>query len=124
LRSASSAPYCYRVHRADKPRFVGMGFTVDSRVDLEKLTRLPGAGGIERASHPGGGERVVMTDPSGFVVEVIHGQQPVGELPHRSPLDFNSAGAALRINRTQRPAPEPPEVIRLGHCVIEVADYQ
>lgn len=124
LRSASSAPYCYRVHRADKPRFVGMGFTVDSRVDLEKLTRLPGAGGIERASHPGGGERVVMTDPSGFVVEVIHGQQPVGELPHRSPLDFNSAGAALRINRTQRPAPVPPEVIRLGHCVIEVADYQ
>lgn len=124
LRSTSSAPYCYRVHKSDKPRFVGMGFTVDSRQDLDKLARLPGAGAIEKVVHPGGGECVVLKDPSGFVVEVIHGQQQVSELPHRRPLDWNLEGAVQRINRTQRPAAQPPEVIRLGHCVIEVADYQ
>ncbi|MBA57515.1 MAG: glyoxalase [Pseudomonadales bacterium] len=124
LRGTSAAPYCYRVHKADKPRFVGMGFTVGSHGDLETLARLPGAGAIEKVTHPGGGESVVLTDPSGFMVEVIEGQQEAEVLPRRPPLDWNCAGAALRINRTQRPAPEPPEVIRLGHCVIEVADYQ
>lgn len=124
LRGTSQAPYCYRVHRAATARFVGMGFTVASRADLEKLARLPGASAIESASHPGGGERVTLTDPSGFTVEVMHGQTPAEELPHRGPLHFNSAGAAVRINGTQRPSAEPPEVIRLGHCVIEVADYQ
>ncbi|WP_428309186.1 VOC family protein [Hydrocarboniphaga sp.] len=124
LRAASNAPYCYRVHRAARARFVGMGFTVGSGADLEKLARLPGASGIEAVTHPGGGERVVLTDPSGFMVEAIHGQTPVEELPCRSPLRFNSTGKSVRVNGTQRPAPEPPEVIRLGHCVIEVADYQ
>jgi len=124
LRNTSPAPYCYRVHRADKPRFVGMGFTVGSHGDLEKLAQLTSAGAIEKVAHPGGGDRVVLRDPSGFVVEVIHGQQPVGTLPRRSPLDLNFGGAAPRINFTQRPDPAPPEVIRLGHCVIEVADYQ
>lgn len=124
LRGTSSAPYCYRVHRAARPRFVGMGFTVASRADLENLSRLPGASGLDSVTHPGGGERVLLTDPSGFTVEMMYGQTQVEELPHRGPLHFNTAGASLRINGTQRPAPEPPEVIRLGHCVIEVADYQ
>jgi catechol 2,3-dioxygenase-like lactoylglutathione lyase family enzyme len=101
-----------------------MGFTVGSRADLEALTRVPGAGPIERVTHPGGGECVALTDPSGFRVEVIHGQTPVEALPQRAPIPFNSAGRVLRINGTQRPPAEPPEVIRLGHCVIEVADYQ
>ncbi|MGQ0621410.1 MAG: VOC family protein [Panacagrimonas sp.] len=124
LRGTSSAPYCYRVHRASRPRFVGMGFTVTSRGDLEELARIPGAGSIERVTHAGGGERVVLIDPSGFTVEVIHGQTPVEDLPRRAPIQFNYTGEPRRINDTQRPPAEPPEVIRLGHCVIEVADYQ
>jgi catechol 2,3-dioxygenase-like lactoylglutathione lyase family enzyme len=124
LRGTSSAPYCYRVHRGATARFIGMGFTVAHRADLDALARLPGAGAIERAPHPGGGESVTLEDPSGFTVEVVHGQAPVAELPHRGPIQFNSAGQARRINGTQRPPAQPPEVIRLGHCVIEVADWQ
>ncbi|SHG97092.1 Glyoxalase/Bleomycin resistance protein/Dioxygenase superfamily protein [Hydrocarboniphaga daqingensis] len=124
LRAAASAPYCYRVHRAKQARFVGMGFAISRRADLEKLATLPGVSAIEAAPHPGGGDRVVLTDPSGFRVEAIQGQTPAEELLHRRPLPFNSAGASLRINETQRPAPKPPDVIRLGHVVIEVADYQ
>jgi len=124
LRSTTPEPYCYRIHKADKPRFIGLGFTVGQRSDLEKLAKLPGASGIEPASHPGGGERVVMKDPSGFVVEIIHGQQMAEELPGRDPLQWNYPGRSERINDTQRPPVEPPKVVRLGHCVLEVADYQ
>lgn len=124
LRGAGTAPYCYRVHRAAKAGFVGLGFTVGSRADLEKLARLPGASAITPLTYPGGGECVTLSDPSGFRVEVIHGQTPVEALPHRGPIHFNSAGNSLRVNDTQRPPAQPPEVIRLGHCVIEVAEYQ
>jgi catechol 2,3-dioxygenase-like lactoylglutathione lyase family enzyme len=124
LRGTSGAPYCYRVHRAPAPRFVGMAFTVGRREDLEKLARLPGASGIERVTHPGGGECVTLMDPSGFKVEVIHGQTLVEELPHRGPMQFNVGATRTRINDTQRLPTEPPEVTRLGHCVMEVADYQ
>lgn len=124
LRGIGTAPYCYRIHKAARARFVGFGFTVPARADLEKLARIPGASEIVPLTYPGGGECVTLTDPSGFTVEAIHGQRPVEVLPHRGPLHFNLPGDTVRINETQRPAPQPPEVIKLGHVVIEVADYQ
>ena len=124
MRGTSGAPYCYRVHRAENSRFVGLGFTVRDRRDLEKLSSLPGAGAITSATHPGEGERVVLHDPAGFTVEIACGQNRVAELPHREPLHFNSASDLRRINDTQRPPAQPPEIVRLGHCVLEVANYQ
>lgn len=124
LRGTSSAPYCYRVHRGDKPRFVGAGFLVGTREELERLSRVPGASRIEACQHPGGGERVTLRDPSGFAVEVLHGQTPAEPLPTRAPLTLNFGVDHPRVNQTQRPPTEPPEVVRLGHLVLEVADYQ
>ena len=37
---------------------------------------------------------------------------------------MNWADEAPRVNATQRPPIAPPEVIKLGHVVLEVADYQ
>ncbi len=124
LRGTGRAPYCYRIHKASTARFVGFGFTVAARTDLEQLARLAGASDITPVTYPGGGECVTLTDPSGFTVEAIHGQRPSDALPHRGPLHFNLPGEAVRINDTQRIAPLPPEVVKLGHVVIEVADYQ
>ena len=124
LRGTGRSPYCYRVHKGAKARFIGFGFTVGARVDLENLSRLPGASAITAVTFPGGGEYVTLADPSGFKVEAIHGQTLVDELPHRGPLHFNLPGDTRRINDTQRPAPQPPDVIKLGHVVIEVAGYQ
>lgn len=124
LRGTGAAPYCYRIHKADKPRFVGFGLTLNSRSDLQKIARLPGASAIETVKAPGGGECVRLSDPSGFQVEAIFGQTPARELQHRPALAFNQPDASPRINATQRPPASPPEVIRLGHVVLEVADYQ
>jgi len=124
LRGTSSAPYCYRVKRASRAQFVGAGFLVRTRADLERLARIEGASAIERCEHLGGGERVTLRDPSGFVVEVIHGQSPAEELPTREPIELNVGHERHRINQTQRPPAEPADVIRLGHFVLEVADFQ
>lgn len=124
LRGTGSAPYCYRVQRADKARFVGFGLTLANRADLQRLAALPGASSIATLQTPGGGECVRLTDPSGFLVEAIHGQQNLAALPHRAPLPMNRVDEQPRINATQRPPVAPPEIIRLGHVVLEVADYQ
>jgi catechol 2,3-dioxygenase-like lactoylglutathione lyase family enzyme len=124
MRGTSSSAYCYRVHRAPRARFVGAGFSVRTREELERLARGSGASRIEPSEHPGGGHRVILQDPSGFTVEVIHGERPAEELPMRTPLAFNVGRERKRINDTQRPPVEPPEVIRLGHVVLEVADFQ
>jgi catechol 2,3-dioxygenase-like lactoylglutathione lyase family enzyme len=124
LRGTSSQPYCYRVHRGSTARFLGAGFSVRTRDDLERLSRVHGASGIARSVHPGGGEQVVLQDPSGFMVEVVHGQAPAEERGSRAPLALNAGAERKRVNGTQRPPVAPAEVIRLGHYVLEVADFQ
>jgi catechol 2,3-dioxygenase-like lactoylglutathione lyase family enzyme len=124
MRATAPSPFCCRVHRAPKARFVGAGFLVGTRAELERLAAIEGASPIERSEHPGGGERVTLRDPSGFTIEVVHGQAPAEEIAAREPLALNVGRDRTRINRGQRPPAEPPEVIRLGHAVIEVADFQ
>ena len=124
MRGADTAAFCYRVLQADKPRFIGFGVEVESFDDLVRLSKLPGASAIKRAPYPGGGEILSLNDPSGFCVEVIYGQGSLDPLPHRSALPLNYEAQAHRINSTQRPPVAPPEVLRLGHVVIEVADFQ
>jgi catechol 2,3-dioxygenase-like lactoylglutathione lyase family enzyme len=124
MRGSSPSPYCYRIHRAPRARFVGAGFSVRTHGELERLAHVDGAGPIEKSEHPGGGDRVALRDPSGFTVEVVHGQEAAEERRAREPLAFNVGRERNRINRTQRPPVEPPQVIRLGHFVIEVADFQ
>lgn len=124
LRGTAATPFCYVVRQAEKPRFVGFGLSVDGLPALEKLTRVAGASDIESSPWPGGGHRVRLVDPSGFRVDAIAGQSPVSGLPHRPPLSFNSVDSVVRVNGTQRPPADAPEVIRLGHVVLEVADYQ
>jgi len=124
LRGTAPTPYCYRIERATKPRFVGFGLRVPSRAALDALAALPGASAVLASPHPGGGECVRLTDPSGFVVEAVHDQSNAEALPQRAPLSWNIGDVPQRINDTQRPPLHAPEVIQLGHVVIEVADFQ
>ncbi|HET8731325.1 MAG TPA: VOC family protein [Moraxellaceae bacterium] len=124
LRGSDSAPFCYRITLASKARFAGFGLALASREDLVTLSRLPGASPILPALYPGGGELVRLTDPSGFTVEAIHGQEEAAPLPHRHELPLNFDTQHRRVNDTQRPPVQAPEVLRLGHVVLEVADFQ
>jgi len=124
LRATGASGFCYVVRRAPKPAFAGFGLEVDSRADLLALTAVPGASGIEPSAWPGGGESVRLVDPAGFRVDAVAGMTRLPALAHRAPLAFNSVDARVRINDTQRPPAAPPEIVRIGHVVLEIADFQ
>lgn len=124
MRAADSAPFCYHVIRSDKTRFIGFGLVVNAERDLLTLKQVDGASEIFNAEYPGGGLAIRLTDPSGFVVEVICEQQTAAPLAHRNALPLNYDTKQARVNTTQRAPVEAPEVLRLGHVVIEVADFQ
>jgi catechol 2,3-dioxygenase-like lactoylglutathione lyase family enzyme len=117
-------PFCYAVRRAAVARFTGFGLAVGSRLDLETLAKVPGASPIERLDGPGGGERVRLVDPSGFAVDAVCGRGDPQPLLRRPALQLNTADARPRVNAAQRPASEPPQIVKLGHVVLEVARFQ
>jgi catechol 2,3-dioxygenase-like lactoylglutathione lyase family enzyme len=124
LRGSDTSAYCYRVQRGPQARFAGFGLKVATRNDLIALSQCCRGGPIEKSERPGGGEMLALTDPSGFSVEVVWGQQRAQPLAHREPLAFNEPEQPARINAFQRPPVSPPEVLKLGHVVLEVADFQ
>ncbi len=124
LRGTGTEPFCYCARRGEKAHFVGFGLEVSDASELQKLTQLPGASGIQPTPYPGGGQYVRLQDPSGFMVEAVSGQTPVTPLPHRAALDLNYELKTPRVNGTQRPPIAAPDVLKLGHIVLEVADFQ
>jgi len=124
MRAADDTPCCYVVRREPRPRFIGLALRVADRSDLQRLASLPAASAIEPLQLPGAGEVVRLTDPSGFLVEAVFGQQRAATLAHRAPLPLNGPGQARRVNATHRLPAIAPEVLKLGHVVLEVADFQ
>src|SRR5277367_909399 len=55
------------------PGFAGVGFRTDSLEDLERLAAAEGVTS-EPFDAPGGGRRIVLSDPDGHQVEVVAGQ--------------------------------------------------
>jgi catechol 2,3-dioxygenase-like lactoylglutathione lyase family enzyme len=124
LRGTAPTHYCYRVERGPRSRFVGAGYAVDSHADLERLGRLDGASPVTMSEHPGQGALVSLRDPAGFVVEVVAEREEAAPLPQRAPVDHGNVGQPHRINDTQRLTHATPAVVRLGHHVLEVPEYQ
>ncbi|KAM5358691.1 hypothetical protein ACJZ2D_015082 [Fusarium nematophilum] len=89
-------PYLYVAENAPDSRraFLGGTWVVDSAQDLEIAAAHPGASGIQDAVGPGGGRRVSITDPNGFPVTFIHGQNLV---------DKSGGGDTSRISGQDKP---------------------
>ncbi|MNO82350.1 Glyoxalase-like domain protein [compost metagenome] len=124
FRGTGPLPYVYIAERADTPVLGAIAFAVETLDDLQAAERLPGASRIQPLEHPGGGQCVVLHDPSGRRIELVHGIQPVEELPQRSALVLNSAVEKRRFGEVQRPGKGAAQVMRLGHVAIGVADMR
>lgn len=124
FRNTGPSPFCHVVEQAPKARFVGLGFAIATRPELEALSRLPEASSIEAMDTPGGGERVRLIDPAGFVVDAVHGRAEVEPLARRAPLRVNGPAVHSRVNDAQRSAVAPPELTKLGHVALEVPRFQ
>ena len=103
LRGRQKGAACLVIRRGPQARFVGPAFAAADRDDLDRLAR--GAGGT--VTKHWGGHAVLLRDPSGFPVRVVHGIPELPALPGRSPLPLNFGSEPVRVNTTQRPAARP-----------------
>lgn len=124
FRSADTAAYCCVVRQGPAARFIGLALEVGCREDLDRLAALPEASAVEDHQAPGEGLVVRLHDPSGFLVEAIVGQAAQTPLAVEASLPTNCGSSIPRVNSGHRPPIAPPTVIRLGHVVLELADFQ
>ena len=120
LRGRQAAPACLVIRRSPQARFVGPAFSAAARDDLDRLAR--GTGGTVTAHW--GGHTVLLRDPSGFPVRVVHGVPEFPALPERAPLPLNFGSGPARVNATQRPARRPAEIQKLGHVVLGTTRFR
>jgi catechol 2,3-dioxygenase-like lactoylglutathione lyase family enzyme len=120
LRGRRASAACLVVRKGTRARFAGPAFRAAARNDLDRLAR--GAGGTVTAHR--GGQAVVLHDPSGFPVSVVHGVPELPALPERAPLPLNFGSGPARANAAQRPARRPAEIQRLGHVVLGTTRFR
>ena len=78
LRGRWASAACLVVRKGSQARFAGPAFRAAARDDLDRLAR--GAGGTVTAHR--GGHAVVLRDPSGFPVSVVHGAPELPRCPN------------------------------------------
>src|SRR5258708_17270710 len=64
----------HHIHVTEKgePKFVGLAYYAESEDDLKRLAKAPGASAVEAIDEPGGGKRVLLTEPNGYQIAVVH----------------------------------------------------
>ncbi|OAL54156.1 putative 2,3-dihydroxybiphenyl-1,2-dioxygenase or glyoxalase/bleomycin resistance protein-like protein [Pyrenochaeta sp. DS3sAY3a] len=116
--------YVYYAQEGEK-KFLGGCFEVESREELEKASRLPGASAIEDLSDaPGGGALVTLHDPEGFPISLMHGQTKKPPGPYPEVLTTNYEASKPRVQRFQRFTPGPAAVHKLGHYGLCVQNFE
>lgn len=123
-RGTDPHPFLHMVEQAQEPCFVGVGFRMESEADLEALSQMDGASGIELMETPGGGQRVRFTDPQGYIIDGIYGWEATEPMvPPQRPL-VNSGENRARLCEPVRFDAGPAHVKRLGHCVLYVESFR
>ena len=121
-RGSDGRPFVH-VTEPGPAEFRAIGFRAGSVADLETLAAHEGLA-LQDCLEPGGGKLLVLTDPDGYRVEIIAGQEnvPAAQLPSDPPR--NTAAARQRLRQTVRLDPRPSQVRRIGHAVLKVRDFR
>lgn len=121
-RGTDANPFIY-VAEQGEAAFLGLGFEVLSKADLERIAAIDGAP-ITANDAPGGGLVARLHDPDGLPVELVYGLDKPAAItpPKRQPLNFGEQRRRLGERVSYQGA--PGSVKRLGHCVINVTDFR
>jgi hypothetical protein len=120
-RGFGDSPFIYIAEKSPdaKRHFIGGGWVVSSRDDLDTASKLPGASPIGPCTTPGGGKFVDLTDPNGVNIRLIHGityrREDEQEQDKPKPVVFNSWNEKPRKGEFQRFKSGPSKVHKLGH---------
>lgn len=120
-RGTDGAPYLH-VTELGEPGFAGLGFRAQTRAELADLGARDAAP-VEASGEPGGGYRISLRDPDGNTVEVVAEQTWASADAVSPDTRINSASERRRFREPVRFEPGPSRVYRLGHAVLNVADF-
>ncbi|KAF4219348.1 hypothetical protein CNMCM8980_003079 [Aspergillus fumigatiaffinis] len=123
-RGYGTDQYVYYAQKGEEKNFLGGTYEVEEFADLEKAAKLPSGSAIEELTDaPGGGYMVTVTDPEGFPVNLMYGQQLAEPGQYPESLVFNTEVDKPRIRRFQRFEEGPAAVHKLGHYGLCVKDF-
>ncbi len=123
FRGHGPSPWFYAASRGDKPRFLGAGFGVATEAELARVAAHHGAA-EEAVDGPGGGRRVRVEDPNGYIVDYVWGRAAAERIPCRDTLfTANSPTRKLRVNSGVRACVQPSPLEKVGHLVLSVPDF-
>jgi hypothetical protein len=108
MRGIGESPFLHVTERGD-PGSIAFGYEAADESELRDFVASGAAKGIENVDEPGGGKRVTLTDPNGFLIEVVSGRQTIAPLPPRERVR-GPGGASLRRG--------PSRIRRLTHGVL------
>ncbi len=114
---------CIYIAQEGEAKFIGVGFEALSEADLQALADHDGVD-VVPCPLPGGGRMITLTDPDGFQVEVVCGQEPAEPLPVSLRNAVNDAVQQPRLGARVALPENPTTVKRLGHCVMMVTDFR
>jgi catechol 2,3-dioxygenase-like lactoylglutathione lyase family enzyme len=121
LRGAGPQPYVYVAERGEPAGLVGVAFLAAGARDLDRLASCEGASTVHQIDAPGGGRRVTLRDPNGFVVELVHGIVPAAPSAPDS-LPLNLGARVERTHAVKRVVRGAARIQRLGHVGINTPD--
>ena len=123
LRGTDPVSFIYVVERG-APGVVSLGFSLGDAADLRAAAAIAGASPIEDIDELGGGRRVLVHDPLGFKLELIHGQLSVPPISTPAVPLNSAAEPRRRVDATSRPPRGPAHVRALGHVVLVTPDVE
>lgn len=124
LRGVGPAAYLVALEAGRQSGLAALAFEADDMADLARAAARPGASAITPLPGPGGGQRVALTDPNGFAIEIVHGVARRAPDPLPAPLLLNQGADKPRIGVVQpKSALGPPPILRLGHVGLFIQDW-
>lgn len=112
----------HHIHVTEKgePGFVSLAYYARSQEDLERIATHPDAiCGIHQIDEPGGGQRVLLREPTnGFVIEIVHGIEQLPELAVHYRTPSWDAEVMKTIGNISRLRFGPAHIKRISHGVL------
>lgn len=121
-RGSDGRPFLH-VTEPGPAEFLALGLRAGSVAELELLAAHEGVA-VEDSQEPGGGKVVRLTDPDGYLIEIVAGQAVDEAAPLPVDPPRNTAAAKARLGAPIRLDPAPSHIRRIGHAVLKVRDFR
>ena len=124
FRGHGEAPYLVAVTESSEDGLAGFAFAAAEADDLARLAAETGRA-IETIDAVGGGRRVRLTDPEGLQVDLVHGSKAARAISGESSgRPVNTPFRKTRVNTTVRSTTQPSPLFKMGHLVLQRADFE